>query len=66
MKCPRCHRKGTVVGLMAAFWVPLNDDGTPEGQFSDYESDTELTGELMCSHCDYTWNDDDDQEEGTP
>jgi len=50
LRCPKCG-SAKIAGLMAAFWVSLASDETMEGQWSDYESATEIGDERLCSEC---------------
>lgn len=49
-ECPECCSRN-VAGLMAAFWVTIDEDGALVGQFSDYSDDTEIGPERMCRTC---------------
>ena len=54
-RCPLCGNPPTA-GLFAAFLVSLDKDGNPVGQWSDYESSTELTYTRYCGDCDQTFD----------
>jgi hypothetical protein len=54
-RCPKCG-SGDVAGLVAAFWVSLNEDGEPEIPLhKSVESNTELTAQRQCTHCEHEW-----------
>lgn len=55
-ECPKCGSQ-EVSGLVGSFYAPIDRDGELEGQWSDYQSSTELTGEKMCRKCDHEWED---------
>lgn len=55
--CPDCGST-KCAGLMAAFFVSLNSDGDPEGQWIDWQSNTELGPMRMCSECGQEWESD--------
>lgn len=40
---------------MAAFWVSLDKNGEPEGQWRDWESNSEITEKRICSTCSHEW-----------
>lgn len=50
MKCPECGSKKISL-LMAAFWVPVDEEGLMVGEWSSYECSTELTDEAQCVDC---------------
>ena len=54
--CPECG-SGEVSRLMQAFWVTVTADGGLEGEWSDYESCTELGDERLCRCCGHEWID---------
>lgn len=55
--CPLCgsHHIG---GLMQSFFVPLNADGDPEGDWNDWSSESELGEWRICYECNYEWESD--------
>lgn len=55
MKCPKCG-SNDIAGLIPSFWVPLCEDGMPEGQWRDWESNTQLSEQRQCSSCFYEWS----------
>lgn len=48
--CPYCA-SSNLGGLMESFWVPLNGDGEPDGEWNDWSSETELGEKRMCYDC---------------
>lgn len=53
LSCPMCGLS-PVGGLMSAFWVPLMADGmTPDGDWNEWSSETELSNKRMCYYCDH-------------
>lgn len=56
-QCPECGSTA-ISGLMAAFYVPLNPDGSPAGDWNDWSGETELGVGRMCSKCEYEWESD--------
>jgi len=36
---------------MEAFWVPLGEDGEPDGEWVDWESSTEVGDKRLCGRC---------------
>lgn len=52
MKCPKCGST-EVSGLMEAFWVMLDQDDQPEGQWQDWEGCTEIGDKRMCTECEH-------------
>ena len=54
-RCPACGSV-SVSGEMLSFMVPLDHkDGTPDGEWNDWESNTELGEKRYCSDCDEEW-----------
>lgn len=51
-KCPKCGST-SLSGLMASFWVEIDEEGNRKFDFSQYESATDFTGDLMCNVCDH-------------
>ena len=43
---------------MAAFFVALTPAGEPDGQWSDWESNTELGPRRNCGECGHEWESD--------
>jgi DNA-directed RNA polymerase subunit M/transcription elongation factor TFIIS len=54
--CPACDST-KVAGLMASFFVPLKN-GEPDGDWRDWQSDTELTPQRSCADCGHEWESD--------
>lgn len=50
IRCPNCSSTN-IAGLMESFWVPLNGDGEPDGDWNDWSSETELSEKRMCYDC---------------
>jgi hypothetical protein len=48
--CPYCG-SSKLGGLMESFWVPLNGDGEPNGDWNDWSGETELGEKRMCYDC---------------
>jgi len=38
---------------MESFWVPLNADGTPDGDWGDWSGETEVRDKRMCYDCEH-------------
>lgn len=55
IECPKCSSPN-VAGEMGAFWVGLDSERHPQGQWNDYEGSTDLTGKLLCSDCEHEWS----------
>ena len=53
-KCPGCG-SAELGGQMAAFWVPLDKDGVPTGEWIDWERETELGPKRCCYECGFEW-----------
>lgn len=53
-RCPECG-SAHVGGLMQAFWVPLQDDDSPDGDWNDWNGDSELGAQRMCYDCEHEW-----------
>ncbi len=49
-RCPSCGSTD-LSGLMEAFWVPLGEDGEPDGEWVDWESSTEVGDKRLCGRC---------------
>lgn len=54
-RCPKCKKEGNIAGLMSSFWVQLDSDGHPSGQWRDWEDDTELDFARLCGCCGHEW-----------
>lgn len=50
LRCPECQSTH-IGGLMESFWVPLREDGTPDGDWNDWSAETEVGGQRMCYAC---------------
>lgn len=50
LKCPECGSTD-LGGLMEAFWVPLNEDGEPKGDWNDWSGETEIGEKRICYGC---------------
>lgn len=61
MKCPKCKSK-KIGGLMEAFWVSLNPDGTPAGEWNDWSAETELGEHRLCYKCGHEFKETDAKE----
>ena len=48
--CPMCGNS-RLLGLYAAFWAEVDEDGNPTKQFSDLSSETEMTQMRSCLNC---------------
>lgn len=58
--CPHCGSH-QVSGLVAAFWVAVDEDGSPVKPLHEcVDSDTEIGLERMCRNCGKEWTDGDD------
>ena len=44
---------------MQAFWVALDESGDMQGEWSDYQSATEMGPERICYECDHEFTDED-------
>lgn len=53
-RCPNCGNT-QVSGLMASFFVPLDQDGEPDGDWNDWNGESELTPTRTCHKCDHEW-----------
>lgn len=53
-KCPKCGSTH-IAGLMESFWVPLAADGSPDGQWIDWQSETEVGEKRLCYDCEHEW-----------
>lgn len=68
MDCPNCGESENIAGMMIGFYVSLDNQGYPKGQWSDYESQSELSDMRSCGDCGHEWevseiNEDDSREE---
>jgi hypothetical protein len=61
-KCPLCGST-QLGGLMSSFFVAIDADGSPLGQWQDWESETELGAERCCYSCGWDSRDDEEQAE---
>jgi hypothetical protein len=52
LQCPKC-KSTHLGGLMESFWVPLNADGTPDGDWGDWSGETEVRDKRMCYDCEH-------------
>ena len=48
---------------MSAFWAPLLEDGTPDGSWEDWSSESELREERICYDCGREFIEGDEQQE---
>ena len=55
LACPKCGSK-PVGGLMESFYVVLGADGSPVGQWTDWDSETELGSGRLCYDCGHEWD----------
>lgn len=53
-RCPKCS-SFNVSGLMASFWVKLDDEGMVRDEWAAFQSETELTEERLCESCGHEW-----------
>lgn len=42
---------------MQSFFVPITEDGDMEGEWIDYQSETEIGEERICYDCDHEFTD---------
>lgn len=54
LACPKCGSKD-VAGLIMSFWVSLDEEGQPKGQWQDWEGNTELSEKRECAKCFHNW-----------
>lgn len=50
MNCPECDSKN-IAGLVAAFWIGLDEDGGADLMDVSLSSETEIGPERMCRDC---------------
>lgn len=52
LACPKC-KSTHLGGLMESFWVPLKEDGEPDGDWEDWSAETEVGEKRMCYDCEH-------------
>lgn len=58
MNCPNCGSTH-IAGLVAAFWVTLDEDGNlKEALIDAVHGNTEIGPERQCSDCNHEWEED--------
>jgi len=62
-KCPNCG-SDQIGGLMAAFFVPIDQEGEMIGQWREYQSETAIGTVRLCYGCEHEWDGDAEEEEG--
>ena len=55
--CPVCGSK-KIGGLMSSFFVPLNSDGEPDGDWNDWSAESDLSAQRVCYGCEHEWETD--------